>query len=336
MIYDPMKEINKNKYLNDVFLKTRYSLLQNNEENEKKGIEIGSHWKKFIKYPFLDNDIIESQLRKENLKEINDNYDKIINRVKESKIREYLNEIDNTKEFNNEITKIKNKNNTPDFIRESLKVPLFYHNLPKERKLFFKKINHFKIEKDEKKKIKPFSFSLRKSFQKLKKTNYEPKYDFYSNKRGKCIFPDINNINEKNEEESINFFNDNYEKKNLNTLKKNLVFKNISSKNRERKVIKLNYLINESKTTDYNNNTKNLSSKNFIFENYKKNKLNLKIGNNENLNRMSSDNYNNENETTYDKSLKIKFNKTFETESNNSMIKKLKQKLGNKIKNIKV
>ena len=51
---------------------------------------------------------------------------------------------------------------------------------------------------------------------------------------------------------------------------------------------------------------------------------------------MSSDNYNNENETTYDKSLKIKFNKTFETESNNSMIKKLKQKLGDKIKNIKV
>jgi hypothetical protein len=139
MSYDPMKEINKNKYLNDVFLKTRYSLLQNNEENEKKGIEIGSHWKKFIKYPFLDNDIIESRLRKENLKEINDNYDKIINRVKESKIREYLNEIDNTKEFNNEITKIKNKNNIPDFIRESLKVPLFYHNLPKERKLFLKK-----------------------------------------------------------------------------------------------------------------------------------------------------------------------------------------------------
>ena len=43
--YDPMKELNEAKYLNDVEIKTRYSLLLNNEENNKNGKEIGTHWK---------------------------------------------------------------------------------------------------------------------------------------------------------------------------------------------------------------------------------------------------------------------------------------------------
>ncbi len=53
--YDPMKEINNNKYLNFVFLKSRYQLMNLNVKNK---YNIKNHWLKNIPPPFMDIDLI--------------------------------------------------------------------------------------------------------------------------------------------------------------------------------------------------------------------------------------------------------------------------------------
>ena len=55
--HDPMKELNEDFYLNEVALKTRYSLLELNQQNQKDKIETGYHWKKLNTYQVEDKDI---------------------------------------------------------------------------------------------------------------------------------------------------------------------------------------------------------------------------------------------------------------------------------------
>ncbi len=282
--YDPMKELNEAKYLNDVEIKTRYSLLLNNEENNKNGKEIGTHWKKFIIYPILDNDIKKryTKLEDESVNELNKANNKIIDRIKQSKIREYLKNIDNTKEYSNEITKIKNRNTEIDPIRELLKVPVMNHKKPKS--LNFKTIEfENKRYNDEKlfdkytnKHLKPFSFVLSKNKKyKIKKYNYEPKFLCICNNKGKCVFPDLNlNDKDNEEEESIDFRNNhNKVKVSLNNLKKKVINKNKPKfKRREIKEIRLSTIFQDSHSTYYNTNRNTYyESKNKLYDGLKKN-----------------------------------------------------------------
>ena len=68
-----MKEINRKIYLNEVALKTRYQLLNLNQQNEKLGYEIGKNWNRNSLIPILDNDIFYNKYIHNNysIKEIN-------------------------------------------------------------------------------------------------------------------------------------------------------------------------------------------------------------------------------------------------------------------------
>ena len=75
------KELNNEFYLNDVYLKSRYKLIDLNKRNEKNGFEIGSHWEINSNYPILDDDIKYNQ-RIEHYETIYN-----INKTKENKIK---------------------------------------------------------------------------------------------------------------------------------------------------------------------------------------------------------------------------------------------------------
>ncbi len=290
--YDPMKELNEAKYLNDVEIKTRYTLLLNNEENNKNGKEIGTHWKKFITYPILDDDIKKryTKLEDESLKGLNKTNNQVIDRIKQSKIREYLKNIDNTKEYSNEITKIKNRYTEIDRIRELLKVPLINHKKIKPKSLTFrtiesesKKYNDEKLfDKYTNKHLKPFSFMFSDNKRyKIRKYNYEPKFLCIINNKGKCVFPELN-VNDKDkdneEEESIDFRNNhNKVKVSLNNLKKNVINKNKPKfKRRDIKEIKLSTIFQDSHSTYYNTNRNTYyESRNKLIDGLKNNKYYL-------------------------------------------------------------
>ena len=288
--YDPMKELNEAKYLNDVEIKTRYTLLLNNEENNKNGKEIGTHWKRFITYPILDDDIKKryTKLEDESLKGLNKTNNQVIDRIKQSKIREYLKNIDNTKEYSNEITKLKNKYTGIDHIREVLKVPLMNHKKKKPKSLTFrtfesesKKYNDEKLfDKYTNKHLKPFSFMFSENKRnKIRKYNYEPKFLCIINNKGKCVFPELN-VNDKDneEEESIDFRNNhNKVKVSLNNLKKNVINKNKPKfKRRDIKEIKLSTIFQDSHSTYYNTNRNTYyESRNKLIDGLKNNKYYL-------------------------------------------------------------
>ena len=109
--YDPMKEINNNKYFNYVFLKSRYELMNLNKENSKKKNNIRNHCLKNIPPPFLDIDLINNneKLNELTLREINKNKHKAIKNLIKSKIFQKLNKIDQTRVHSDEIRKIKHK-----------------------------------------------------------------------------------------------------------------------------------------------------------------------------------------------------------------------------------
>ena len=106
-----MKEINHKIYLNAVSLKTRYQLLNLNQQNEKLGYEIGKHWTRNSLYPILDNDIFYNKYMQNNysIKEINSENRKIYNNIKKSGIINYLNKIEHTTSLSDEIMNIKRK-----------------------------------------------------------------------------------------------------------------------------------------------------------------------------------------------------------------------------------
>jgi hypothetical protein len=344
--YDPMKELNKTKYLNDAFIKSRYSLLHINENNIKKGRETGSHWKKFIKYPVLDEDMKKrfSDLENENLKKLNIENDKIINRVKKSKVREYINSIDHTKEYNDIIKRIKTQNGSDiNFIRESLKVPLLKknHKLIKKKKIYKIKINDDLNFNNNNKHLKPFSFMTVSNFHK-KNYNYHPKYYYYIGKKGKCVFDDKNT--EENEID-INF-NVVYNSENvsIDKIKNQKTFKSLSPPKRKKKgylvQMKLNKLIQDFNSCDFENkksydflhdashNHKTISKK----DDYTRNNYYYSFKPEENI-FFEDTNYTYY--KTFDRNFTQKKN-SFNFETNNAIIKKLKIKLGNKINNIKV
>ena len=101
--YDPMKEINNNKYLNFVFLKSRYQLMNLNVKNK---YNIKNHWLKNIPPPLIYNN---NRLNELTLKEINNDKKKAVNNLIKSKIIQKLNKIDQTRAHSDEIRKIHHK-----------------------------------------------------------------------------------------------------------------------------------------------------------------------------------------------------------------------------------
>ena len=96
--HDPMKELNEDFYLNEVALKTRYSLLELNQQNQKDKIETGSHWRKFTPYPVVDQDIKYNVYIQGNksIDRIIKNNDKIFSNINKSGLKKKLNSIDHT------------------------------------------------------------------------------------------------------------------------------------------------------------------------------------------------------------------------------------------------
>ena len=100
---DPMKVLNNEYYLNDVALKTRYNLLQINQQNKKEKVDRGTHWKKFTPYPLIDEDIKYNLYIQGNkpIEKIIKNNEKIISNIDKSGLKKILNSIDHTSSLSN-------------------------------------------------------------------------------------------------------------------------------------------------------------------------------------------------------------------------------------------
>ena len=194
--YDPMKEINNTKYLNFVFLKSRYQLMNLNSKNK---YNIKNHWLKNIPPPFMDIDIIynNEKLNELTLKEINNQKKKVINNLIKSKIIQKLNKIDQTRAHSDEIRKIKNK--SP--INQKKFIQLIKPKKHNENKFLLIKNFHdenlFDIKKEDLMLKKRMIFSLNNSKKKKKKL-YEIHSINISVKKGKCNFPNFDSVNSTN------------------------------------------------------------------------------------------------------------------------------------------
>ena len=139
MITDPIKELNNESYFNSVSLKSRYQLLNLNQQNEKGGFETGSHWVKYTPYPFLDNDIKYNKYTssKHSIKELNSENSDIYNKIKKTGIMNYLNTIDQTNSLSDEIMKIKKRPKRDYFYTQCQKIE---EKRKKNESLLFEKL----------------------------------------------------------------------------------------------------------------------------------------------------------------------------------------------------
>ena len=141
MITDPIKDLNNERYFNSVALKSRYQLLNINQQNEKAGFESGSHWVKFMPYPFIDKDIKYNKyvLKKNSIKELNSENSNIFNQINNKKIVSYLDNLDQTNTISEEIMKIKQVPKRDYYFTKSQKLE---KQLKKEEKSYFEKLKN--------------------------------------------------------------------------------------------------------------------------------------------------------------------------------------------------
>jgi hypothetical protein len=141
MITDPIKELNNERYFNSVALKSRYQLLNLNQQNEKAGFESGSHWVKYMPYPFFDKDIKYNKyiLAKNSIKELNSENSNIFNEINKKKIVSYLDNMDQTNTLSDEIMKIKQIPKKDYYFTKSQK---FEKKLKKEENSYFEKLKN--------------------------------------------------------------------------------------------------------------------------------------------------------------------------------------------------
>lgn len=111
MDFDPIKEINKEKYLNLVALKCRYDLMSVNEENSAKGFEIGTHWIPNKPYPLLDEDLLYNTefLKEEKTKIVWNRAQSFIKTTLKKDIIGKLDKMNQTKEMDRTIRSFKQK-----------------------------------------------------------------------------------------------------------------------------------------------------------------------------------------------------------------------------------
>lgn len=106
---DPIKEVNDDKYLNNVAIKCRYNLLEMDQTNKKLGYDLGSHWNPSTSYPVVDTDIKDynSRLENKSVKAVNKRNQGLFEHMKTVGIMEKIQEMDHTHEFENLLAKIK-------------------------------------------------------------------------------------------------------------------------------------------------------------------------------------------------------------------------------------
>jgi len=192
--------LNNDFFFNDVYLKSRYKLIDLNRRNEKNGFEIGSHWEKNIKYPIIDDDIKYNQKIQ--------HYDTIYNINKTNS--EFFSEINQLKktlssmEHKNYKTKtIMNLNQTKNNID---KIPL--NKIIANLNIKNKNINPYKTINNndniilKKKIVKPFIVNSHEEKPKRKRIIYDIRPYDTRNERGFCKFflenndIDLNNNNQ--------------------------------------------------------------------------------------------------------------------------------------------
>ena len=199
-----LKELNNDFFFNDVYLKSRYKLIDLNRRNEKNGFEIGSHWEKNIKYPIIDDDIKYNQKIQ--------HYDTIYNINKTNS--EFFSEINQLKktlssmEHKNYKTKtIMNLNQTKNNID---KIPL--NKIIANLNIKNKNINPYKTINNndniilKKKILKPFIVNSHEVKPKRKRIIYDIRPYDTRNERGFCKFYLENNeidLNNNNQFQSL-------------------------------------------------------------------------------------------------------------------------------------
>ena len=186
--HDPMKELNEDFYLNEVALKTRYSLLELNQQNQKDKIETGSHWRKFTPYPVVDQDIKYNVYIQGNksIDRIIKNNDKIFSNINKSGLKKKLNSIDHTYSLSQELTNERNRRKN----HFKTKTTFFFNSNP----YLISGNNTLRLYKKSplKKDYIPFVTNLNGINNKKKKIIYDISPINTKRKRGKCFFPNIN------------------------------------------------------------------------------------------------------------------------------------------------
>ena len=185
---DPMKVLNDEYYLNDVALKTRYNLLQINQQNEKEKVDRGTHWKKFTPYPLIDEDIKYNLYIQGNkpIEKIIKNNEKIISNIDKSGLKKILNSIDHTSSLSNELSKERNRRKH----HHKTKTEFFFNSNP----YLTSGHNTFRLYKKTPLKTDniPFVTNLNDINIKKKRIIYDISPINTKRKKGRCIFPNVN------------------------------------------------------------------------------------------------------------------------------------------------
>ncbi len=288
--YDPMKEINNNKYLNFVFLKSRYQLMNLNVKNK---YNIKNHWLKNIPPPFMDIDLIynNNRLNELTLKEINNDKKKAVNNLIKSKIIQKLNKIDQTRAHSDEIRKIKHK--SPLNQKKFFQLIKSKNNIKNMMKNFNYENNLFNIKKEDLILKKRMIFS--QNYKKKKKKLYEINSMNISVKKGKCNFPNFESVNSTNYNQTIK--NDFMNIKHQNKKEKNYYKTDENAINENNKYYTTQLLSKEEIKNNYDSMKKDVlltyynNKKLFISKKTKQINLNALLNGNNNVNKFNKTNY---------------------------------------------
>ena len=271
------KELNNEFYLNDVYLKSRYKLIDLNKRNEKNGFEIGSHWEKNSNYPILDDDIkynqrIEHYETIYNINKTNSEFFSEISQLKKT-LSTMENNSNKTKSImNSKYLTIKNNNRTP------LKKIISNLNIKNQIINPFKTLNNNDNAILKKKSFIPFIVNSHELKPKRKRIIYDIRPYDTKNERGFCKFPS---------EDKERILKNNNQFQSLSERKYNKNNNNNKIKGK-RQSIKLNELLDLDLKNNFSyrsrNNNNNLYSKTITIieppKTYRlKNKIKKKISN---------------------------------------------------------
>ena len=244
-------DLNNDFYLNDVYLKSRYKLIDLNKRNEKNGFEIGSHWEKNSNYPILDDDIkynqrIEHYETIYNINKTNSEFFSEISQLKKT-LSTMENNSNKTKSImNSKYLTIKNNNRTP------LKKIISNLNIKNQIINPFKTLNNNNNNNNvisKKKTLIPFIVNSHELKPKRKRIIYDIRPYDTKNKRGFCKFPSENKekiLCNNNQFQSLSERNYNEHNKNNNI--------NLKGK---RHSLKLNELIDLKLNNNYSYRSRN-------------------------------------------------------------------------------
>lgn len=191
-MYDPIKEQNKEKYLNKAALKCRYDMISINKYNEKKGIETGSHWTISNPYPLLDRDLLEFKGRLENktMEELGKRSQKVIQTILGNQLPKKLDTFNHTKEIGKVIKHLNPKIYNPKMDRSTTCFRSFFFKKKKNEKKCAQENNS--LNSNSKRIIQGFSLKRDYKLKFPKKTIYDIKpFNMVCKKRSSIFLPNL-------------------------------------------------------------------------------------------------------------------------------------------------